>query len=84
MHLKSSSVNGFRSLAQVGGIPISSPTIAASHNDSSKTALIDSLSLRSAPAHAMRSAQAYRPGTDNRCDATHFEGLFELDEWKHQ
>jgi hypothetical protein len=80
--LKSFSVNGFRSLVQVDGVPISSPTIVAGHNDGGKTALIDSLSLLVGARSLDEVDRSYLPGTENRCEATHVEGVFELDEWE--
>ncbi|MEU4772810.1 TOPRIM nucleotidyl transferase/hydrolase domain-containing protein [Micromonospora sp. NPDC023644] len=45
MRLASMTVRGFRSLGDVGPIPIRRPTILAGHNDSGKTACLDALAF---------------------------------------
>lgn len=82
MHLKSFSVNGFRSLVQVGGVPVKSPTIVAGHNDGGKTALIDSLSFLVGDRRLDEADRSYVPGNEDRCESTDVEGVFELDEWE--
>ncbi|BCJ70674.1 hypothetical protein CS0771_02180 [Catellatospora sp. IY07-71] len=45
MRLASVKVSGFRSLRQVGPIPLRRPTILAGHNDAGKTAVIDAIAF---------------------------------------
>lgn len=45
MRLSSIRIYGFRSLADVGPIPIRQPTILAGHNDSGKTACLDAVAF---------------------------------------
>lgn len=85
MHLKSFSVNGFRSLMQVEKIPISSPTIVAGHNDGGKTALLEALSFLLGDYAIEAVDRSYLPdATSNRCESTEVEGLFSLDEWEQR
>ncbi|MEV7267827.1 TOPRIM nucleotidyl transferase/hydrolase domain-containing protein [Micromonospora aurantiaca] len=93
MQLVSISVHGFRSLQDVGPIPIRRPTLLTGHNDSGKSATIDALAflLGASPlAEEDRTFEATRtgggetgpssdaPGSVRRVEATWVEGEFRL------
>lgn len=83
MQLLSFSVTGFRSLAEVSDIPISSPTIVAGHNDSGKSARLCALGFllgETTVAEEDRSYLAEDP--TRRCGSAAVEGVFHLDTWE--
>lgn len=85
MHLQKYSARGFRSLADVVDIPISSPTILAGPNDGGKTAALSALGFL-LNAHALteddRTLLAGESGA--RCAITEVIGDFRLDPWEQE
>ncbi|GGM93457.1 hypothetical protein GCM10011609_33730 [Lentzea pudingi] len=85
MDLMNFSVSGFRSLMRVEGIPVSSPTLVAGHNDGGKTALLDGLSFLLGEHTAEEADLTYTTGgSGERCATIVVEGQFALDEWEQQ
>ena len=83
MRLLSFSVSGFRSLAEVNEVPISSPTIVAGHNDSGKSALLSALGFLLGDVSVEEEDRSYlSDDPTNRCESAAVEGLFELDVWE--
>jgi putative ATP-dependent endonuclease of OLD family len=91
VRLKTFSIEGFRSLTKVTGVPVSRPTILAGHNDGGKTAILDALGFLLGTYKPTDDDRTYADGwilADNtnqglpRCSSTLVEGEFELDAWE--
>jgi putative ATP-dependent endonuclease of OLD family len=95
VHLRSFAVSGFRSLTDVGDIPVSKPTILAGHNDGGKSAVLDALAYLVGSASLEQDDRTYlsqpSPGAEDgsaptlgRCAMTVVTGTFELDPWEQE
>ncbi|WP_101468967.1 ATP-dependent nuclease [Nocardia fluminea] len=85
MHLETYSVCGFRSLADVTGIPISSPTIVAGPNDGGKSAALSALMFLLDSYTLTEDDRSYQSGeSGGRCEGTEVLGEFRLDSWEQQ
>lgn len=91
MDLKSFSVKGFRSLADVCNIPVSNPTILAGPNDSGKTAVGAALRFLLGDGALTEDDRTYIRQEDGaqldkpaRYDLTEVEGQFVLGEWEQE
>ncbi|MEV4905271.1 hypothetical protein AB0N46_11525 [Streptomyces albidoflavus] len=91
MHLHSFNVCGFRSLADVRDIPVSTPTILAGQNDGGKSAVLAALAFLVGDEQLAEDDRTYAlaPSADvedmapvSRCSTTWVEGLFTLDAWE--
>lgn len=91
MQLRAFSIEGFRSLTHVTGIPVSGPTILAGHNDGGKTAILDALAFLLGTYKPTDDDRTYEVGPPeatevshglSRCGSTLVEGDFELDAWE--
>lgn len=90
MRLQSFSVAGFRSLADVVGIPISNPTILAGHNDGGKSAVLEALRFLVGAYRLVDEDRTYEPERPEvkvqfepgRCRESVVAGTFELDAWE--
>lgn len=82
MYLTRFSACGFRSLARVEDIPVSSPTILAGHNDGGKSAVLTALAFllgRHQQSKEDRTYEQTEGAADGRCAQTWVEGVFTLD-----
>ncbi|MET8102848.1 hypothetical protein ABZV29_41550 [Streptomyces sp. NPDC005236] len=82
MYLTCLSVCGFRSLAQVGNIPVSSPTILADRNDGGKSAVLTALVFLLGGHQLTDEDRTYvqtEGGVGGRWSQTWVEGVFTLD-----
>jgi hypothetical protein len=85
VHLESFSVSGFRSLAEVMDIPISSPTIVTGHNDGGKTALLEALAFLLDEYKVEERDRTYlADGSQGRCAEVEVEGWFRLGTWEQE
>ncbi|GAA1294090.1 ATP-dependent nuclease [Saccharothrix xinjiangensis] len=85
MHLEKYSVRGFRSLADVADIPISSPTILAGPNDGGKTAALGALGFLLGAHTVTEDDRSYLAGeAGGRCTDTEVVGDFRLDAWEQE
>ncbi len=85
VHLKSYSVDGFRSLVKIENIPVGGPTIIAGQNDGGKTALLDALCFLLNEYEFDEADRSYLPDSAGaRCASTSVEGEFTLDLWEQQ
>ncbi|MEO6091359.1 MAG: hypothetical protein ABIQ18_50500, partial [Umezawaea sp.] len=82
MYLERFSVRGFRSLADVEGIPVSGPTILAGPNDGGKTAVLDALAFLVGEYQVTEEDRTFLDGA--RCAVTEVVGRFRLDEWERE
>ncbi|MGW2787029.1 ATP-dependent nuclease [Streptomyces populi] len=82
MYLTRFSVCGFRSLAQVENIPVSSPTILAGRNDGGKSAVLTALAFLLGDHRLTDEDRTYvqtEGAAGGRCPQTWVEGVFTLD-----
>ncbi|MGW7786098.1 ATP-dependent nuclease [Streptomyces tricolor] len=82
MYLSRFSVRGFRSLARVEDIPVSSPTILAGHNDGGKSAVLAALAFLLGSHRLTDEDRTYEQAegaAGGRCSQTWVEGVFTLD-----
>ncbi|MFF1263562.1 ATP-dependent endonuclease [Streptomyces sp. NPDC058321] len=82
MYLTRFSVCGFRSLARVENIPVSSPTILAGRNDGGKSAVLAALAFLLGSHRLTDEDRTYRQtegAAGGRCPQTWAEGVFTLD-----
>ncbi|MFF1475056.1 ATP-dependent nuclease [Streptomyces mirabilis] len=82
MYLTRFSAYGFRSLAHVEDVPVSSPTILAGRNDGGKSAILTALSFLLGRYRLMEEDRTYALGegtVGDRCAETWVEGVFTLD-----
>ncbi|MFJ3673537.1 ATP-dependent nuclease [Streptomyces sp. NPDC090106] len=82
MQLIRFSAHGFRSLARVEDIPVSSPTILAGRNDGGKSAVLTALSFLLGKHKLTEEDRTYEQNCGargSRCTETWVEGEFELD-----
>ncbi|WP_328936271.1 hypothetical protein OG288_44140 [Streptomyces tauricus] len=82
MYLTRFSVCGFRSLAQVENIPVSSPTILAGRNDGGKSAVLTALAFLLGDHRLTDEDRTYvqtEGAAGGRCSPTWVEGVFTLD-----
>jgi putative ATP-dependent endonuclease of the OLD family len=91
VQLRTFSVEGFRSLTGVAGIPVGGPTILAGHNDGGKTAVLAALGFLVDEYKLVDDDRTYsspggvdgtRQGARARCSSTVVEGNFLLDSWE--
>ncbi|MFC9680830.1 ATP-dependent endonuclease [Streptomyces sp. NPDC056948] len=82
MYLTRFSACGFRSLARVEDIPVSSPTILAGHNDGGKSAVLTALAFLLGSHRLTDEDRTYEQAegaVGGRCAQTWVEGVFTLD-----
>ncbi|GAB2766703.1 hypothetical protein GCM10027072_77040 [Streptomyces bullii] len=82
MYLTRFSACGFRSLARVEDIPVSSPTILAGRNDGGKSAVLTALAFLLGHHRLTEEDRTYAQGegaAKGRCGETWVEGVFTLD-----
>ncbi|WP_306414772.1 MULTISPECIES: hypothetical protein [unclassified Streptomyces] len=82
MYLIRFSACGFRSLARVEDIPVSSPTILAGRNDGGKSAVLTALAFLLGHHRLTEEDRTYAQGegaAKGRCGETWVEGVFTLD-----
>jgi hypothetical protein len=82
VYLTRFSVCGFRSLAQVENIPVSSPTILAGRNDGGKSAVLTALAFLLGSHRLTDEDRTYlqtEGAAGGRCSQTWVEGVFTLD-----
>lgn len=85
MHLEKYSVRGFRSLADITDIPISSPTILAGPNDGGKTAALSALGFLLGSHTLTEDDRSYLTSeSGGRCAITEVIGDFRLDTWEQE
>ncbi|GAB3435628.1 ATP-dependent nuclease [Actinophytocola sediminis] len=85
MRLEKYSVRGFRSLADITDIPISSPTILAGPNDGGKTAALSALGFLLNSYTLTEDDRSYLAGeSGGRCEITEVIGDFRLDIWEQE
>lgn len=91
--MRSFTVRGFRSLKDVRGIPVSTPTILAGQNDGGKSAVLAALAFLVGSEQLTDDDRTYElaPSVDaegapvlSRCSTTWVEGLFTLDSWEQE
>ncbi|MFJ4031547.1 ATP-dependent nuclease [Streptomyces griseoluteus] len=83
MYLTRFSARGFRSLASIEDIPVSSPTILAGHNDGGKSAVLTALAFLLGEHRLTGEDRTYEQAEGSaggrRCSTTSVEGDFRLD-----
>ncbi|MFJ1656464.1 ATP-dependent nuclease [Streptomyces sp. NPDC088337] len=83
MYLTRFSACGFRSLARIEDIPVSSPTILAGHNDGGKSAVLTALAFLLGDHRLTDEDRTYEQAEGSagsrRCSSTSVEGDFRLD-----
>ncbi|MFD9735682.1 ATP-dependent endonuclease [Umezawaea sp. NPDC059074] len=85
MHLEKYSVRGFRSLADIADIPISSPTILAGPNDGGKTAALSALGFLLGSHTLTEDDRSYLASeSGGRCAITEVIGDFRVDAWEQE